>query len=72
MTLALTPFEALCGFVSAEELHDVILQVPELAACIGKDISDDIIASLLVDNSKKEALKQAFRSVMTRVCSSFV
>ena len=67
MTLALTDFEALSCFVSYQELHDSITQVPELAECIGKDKVDAISAALSdanAETNQQGALKEAFKSVM--------
>ena len=37
MAIALTDFEALCGFVGHEELVRALDATPELAACVGPD-----------------------------------
>eukprot|EP00955_Chlamydomonas_euryale_P085094 364051-Chlamydomonas_euryale.AAC.18 len=36
MALALSDFEALCGFCPAAELRDVLVHVPELARAVGE------------------------------------
>merc|ERR1711981_412581 len=66
MTLALTDFEALSCVVSHEELRDAIVGVPELAECIGADKSDRIAADLMKTETRQDALKEAFGTVMTR------
>ncbi|QDZ18900.1 mannose-6-phosphate isomerase [Chloropicon primus] len=66
MTLALTDFEALSCFVSHEELSEAIGKVPELAACIGTEQSAGIAADLLKAETRTDALKSAFKAVMTR------
>lgn len=40
MALALEDFEALCGFVSTEELKQVLQQQPELRLCVGEDVAN--------------------------------
>jgi len=70
MTLALTDFEALSCFVSHAELHTAIIKVPELAECIGEE-SGTIAAALATagaeaEAQRQDALKRAFKSVMTR------
>jgi len=37
MIIALTDFEALCDFRPIEAIRESILDVPELAACLGED-----------------------------------
>lgn len=39
MALALEGFEALCGFVSTEELKQALQAQPELKLCVGNDAS---------------------------------
>ncbi|XP_071703069.1 mannose-6-phosphate isomerase 1-like [Rutidosis leptorrhynchoides] len=41
MALALTEFEALCGFISSEELDDVLESVPEIKEVVGNTYADD-------------------------------
>lgn len=60
MTIALTPFEALCGFRPLEEINHHLSQYPELAALAGTNtfnISSDEAAN-------KAELKKIFGSLM--------
>ncbi|KAJ8945084.1 hypothetical protein NQ318_005264 [Aromia moschata] len=55
LAIALTPFEALCGFRPIPEIRGFIEAIPELSCIIdGQDISDD-----------EEFLKKSFKSVLT-------
>jgi len=61
MTLALTEFEALCQFVTGEELKDALDTVPELRTVVGEPES----AAFCAEPTSKAALAAAFRSLMT-------
>ena len=37
MAIALSPFEALCGFASFEEIREAVAHFPELERCIESD-----------------------------------
>ncbi|KAI9315391.1 mannose-6-phosphate isomerase [Dichotomocladium elegans] len=68
MAIALTRFEALCGFRPLDEIDQHFNQYPELAALVGSDIVSQFRAALAdptdVDTNKA-ALKAAFASLMT-------
>ena len=71
MTVALTPFEALCQFRSAAEVRAHITDVPEFAECVGDaETCKRLCAALLLDHPPAEAaaaaLREAFANVMTR------
>ena len=63
MTVAITTFEAMCGFVAASELVENFNNVPELRQIVGNDIvekyRDSVGTSLM-----KERLQEAFSSLM--------
>lgn len=63
MAIALTEFEALCGFLPHEGLLQVLDSVPELAQCCGSNLVDRYRAS--DDSGRKEALKNLFTALMT-------
>lgn len=67
MALALTDFEALCGFVSLEELKCVLQNVPEIFEVVGKAFSDSIFDLIELDNEvkAKEFLKSIFTELMS-------
>jgi mannose-6-phosphate isomerase len=63
LAIALTPFEAMCGFRRLEEIAFLIKKHPEFAACISQE------AKLLVflaqgPDSQKDALQKMFSSFM--------
>ncbi len=45
MALALSPFEALCGFCPTEELKMALREVPELARCVGHEAAGAMLAA---------------------------
>mmetsp|Transcript_16132 Transcript_16132/g.34912 ORF Transcript_16132/g.34912 Transcript_16132/m.34912 type:complete len:460 (-) Transcript_16132:866-2245(-) len=62
MALALTDFEALCGFARQEEVAEALRGVPELAQCVGEEAT---AALLRARGPDKQALKTAFTALMT-------
>jgi len=64
MAIALTPFEAMCGFRRLEEVAFLIKKHPEFAACISEEAK---LAVFLArdDHSQKEALRLLFTSFMS-------
>lgn len=68
MALALTEFEALCGFISLEELKDVLQNVPEIAEVVGS-----VYANQVLDFNCKageEKLKAVLQSIFTQLMSA--
>lgn len=65
MALSLTDFEALCGFVSHEELCDALQTYPELRACVGEDHTAALLLAGGDAAARKAALKDAFTALMT-------
>lgn len=64
MAIALTPFEAMCGFRRLEEVALLLKKHPEFAACISQEAK---LAVFLADNavSQKAALQKLFASFMS-------
>ena len=68
MALAITPFQALCGFRPLPEIANFLNNTPELQALIPPSIINNFI---LISNSnptelvEKDALKTLFASLMT-------
>ncbi|CAK0769933.1 hypothetical protein CVIRNUC_003717 [Coccomyxa viridis] len=60
MAIAITDFEALCGFVPHHELTEALKEVPELREVVG-----DVAASAVETTGSKAALKAAFGILMT-------
>ncbi|KAL5726097.1 mannose-6-phosphate isomerase [Ranunculus cassubicifolius] len=67
MALALTEFEALCGFVSLQELKDVIRTVPEVQTLVGSVEADQV---LNIEQEDEEKVKSILESIFTRLMSA--
>lgn len=74
MAVALTPFEALCGFRPLEEIVKHMETYPELSELIGKEVSEQFIKTVKATGSStssddvaqnKQALRNAFAALMT-------
>ena len=73
MTIAISDFEALCGFVSNEELADNIANYPELRPCLGeqalststRDENSTPNVPGDTDTQQKQKLKTTFTALMT-------
>ncbi|KAG6484876.1 hypothetical protein ZIOFF_053401 [Zingiber officinale] len=66
MAIALTEFKALCGFVSMEELKDV-LSVPEITELVGNDEARKIIWTRELNGymNAKAVMQSAFIKLMS-------
>lgn len=49
MALALSEFDALCGFCPMEELQAALREVPELAECVGEPRASALLAAREAD-----------------------
>ncbi|PIN16500.1 Mannose-6-phosphate isomerase [Handroanthus impetiginosus] len=67
MALALTEFEALCGFVGLEELKTVVHSVPEIIEVVGSSCADQVLTLSEEDGEAK--LKEVLRSLFTSLMS---
>ena len=68
MALAITDFEALCGFVSLTELSQALQSVPELLAIVGQQHAAAVHANQTTSANSEtasHALKGAFTALMT-------
>jgi mannose-6-phosphate isomerase len=63
MAIALTPFEAMCGFRRMEEIAFLVKKHPEFAACLSQESK---LAVFLAQepNSQRDALQKLFSSFM--------
>ncbi|KAJ9561932.1 hypothetical protein OSB04_007092 [Centaurea solstitialis] len=68
MVLALTEFEALCGFVSFEELEVVLENVPEIMEVVGGAYGDEVLPVNEQDNEAKET--QFLQSIFIKLMSA--
>jgi mannose-6-phosphate isomerase len=68
MAIALTPFEALCGFRPLEEIAHHLNLYPELAELIGQDITGQFLVTVKSNKSSeqdnKTVLKKVFSAMM--------
>lgn len=63
LAIALTPFEALCGFRPIREIKEFLKVLPELRAVIGED---KVLKFMTTDETGTgKALKTCFHSLMT-------
>ncbi|CAN0881359.1 Mannose-6-phosphate isomerase 2 [Linum grandiflorum] len=73
MALALTPFHALSGFISLQELRDVLQNIPEIMELVNKD---DVNQLFQVTNhelkyeKEEEKVKSRLKSIFTQLMSS--
>jgi mannose-6-phosphate isomerase len=65
MAIALTPFEAMCGFRRIEEISSLLRKHHEFAACISKTAKLAVFMCPYDDQSKREALQALFSSFMS-------
>ncbi|KAG6579210.1 Mannose-6-phosphate isomerase 2 [Cucurbita argyrosperma subsp. argyrosperma] len=68
MALALTGFEALCGFISSKELKGVLSSVPEIVELV--QCGDTEKFSHDSGQDGKEKVKQLFESIFSQIMSS--
>ncbi|CAN8238551.1 unnamed protein product [Cochlearia groenlandica] len=67
IALAITPFQALCGFVSLKELKEVITNVPEITDLVGTKASDQIFT---VNEHDTTTVKSVIRLIFTQLMSA--
>lgn len=66
MTLALTPFEVMCGFRSAQDVAQHIRDVPELASLVSTSNADVVKKGFVAgQEDEKSYLKGVFSALMT-------
>lgn len=68
MALAITKFEALCGFISIEELKSVLHNVPEVVELVGEADAAEVLRINEQDGEKK--IKSVLQSVFTQLMSA--
>ncbi|KAK4776241.1 hypothetical protein SAY87_024202 [Trapa incisa] len=68
MALAITKFEALCGFVSAEELKEVLHHVPEIVELVGTADAEKYLSLNEEDETGKT--KSILQSIFTQLMSA--
>ncbi|KAF9663983.1 hypothetical protein SADUNF_Sadunf17G0108700 [Salix dunnii] len=68
MALAVTEFEALCSFISLEELKAVLRDVPEIVELVGSAEVNELLQINKHDHEEK--VKSVLRSAFTRLMSA--
>ncbi|KAI3927544.1 hypothetical protein MKW92_037878 [Papaver armeniacum] len=68
MALALTEFEALCGFVSLEEIKGVIQSVPEIVELVGNVEEDQLLH--VSEQDGEEKVKFVMQTIFTHLMSA--
>ncbi|CAN6851549.1 unnamed protein product [Brassica oleracea var. botrytis] len=68
IALAITPFQALCGFVSLKELREVIANVPEITELVGSKAADEIFT--VNEKDGDESIKSVVRLIFTQLMSA--
>ncbi|XP_043718449.1 mannose-6-phosphate isomerase 1-like [Telopea speciosissima] len=68
MTLALTEFEALCGFVSVEELKDLLHDVPEIIDLVGNTEANEVL--LISEQYGEKRVKAILQSIFTQLMTA--
>ncbi|PON87866.1 Mannose-6-phosphate isomerase [Trema orientale] len=68
MALAITQFEALCGFISLQELKSVVLNVPEIVELVGSSEANQVLE--ISDQDGEEKVKSVLRSTFTKLMSA--
>lgn len=69
MALAISTFEALCGFVSPQEIKQVVEEVPELHCVLGESVAKALMNVSLCHLSK-EVAKVPLRAAFTAILSA--
>ncbi|KAF2857803.1 mannose-6-phosphate isomerase [Piedraia hortae CBS 480.64] len=64
MTIAIAPFQGLCGFRPLSEIVHFLKSVPSLRQLVGEEKSDALAKAVQQDVDTKGALKQAFAALM--------
>ncbi|KAL7547825.1 hypothetical protein ACHAWF_011099 [Thalassiosira exigua] len=65
LAVALTPFEAMCGFRRLEEIAVLLKKHPEFAACTSDEAKLKVFLCGQGEDDKKEALRHLFESFMS-------
>ncbi|KAI5684290.1 hypothetical protein M9H77_05518 [Catharanthus roseus] len=68
MALALTEFEALCGFISLEELKDVVHNVPEIVEVVSRTGVDKLLA--IGEQDGEDKAKEVLQLIFTQLMSA--
>lgn len=67
MALAITKFEAICGFISMEELKQVLCDVPEIVELVGSREAEMFIR---LGDQEEEKARSLLQSIFTKLMSA--
>ncbi|XP_030523701.1 mannose-6-phosphate isomerase 1 [Rhodamnia argentea] len=67
MALAITKFEAICGFISTEELKQVLCDVPEIVELVG---STEVEIFIRLGDQEEEKVKSHLQLIFTKLMSA--
>ncbi|KAF1815620.1 mannose-6-phosphate isomerase [Eremomyces bilateralis CBS 781.70] len=73
MTIAITPFEGLCGFRPLPEIAHFLQSIPPLRRLVGEDKAksfEEVASEAKDDGAGKKALREAFTSLMNGAADS--
>ena len=70
MTIAITPFEGLCGFRPLQEIAHFLKSVPPLRALVGEDASTSLETTAANESSDLISSKSSLRAAFTALMSS--
>lgn len=68
MAIAFTDFKALCGFISIEELKDVLAGVPEIVELVGDEDASKVLN--IKEQDRCVEVKSILRSIFTKLMST--
>lgn len=68
MAIAITEFKALCGFVSTEELKNILSNVPEIKELVGLDDTSKVME--IKEHDRLEEVKAILQSIFTKFMSA--
>lgn len=64
LAVALSPFEAMCGFRPAKDIAGDIARVPEFAGAVDRAVCDDFVRRVKSGSDSETALRKLFQSLM--------
>ncbi|XP_010532333.1 PREDICTED: mannose-6-phosphate isomerase 1-like isoform X2 [Tarenaya hassleriana] len=68
MALAITEFEALCGFISTKELREVLLTIPEIVELIGLENTEKVLC--MKEQEKDQEAKSILEFIFAKILVS--
>ena len=79
MTVAITPFDGLCGFRPLDQISHFLQNVPSLRQLVGESVADKFVSTIkghettsdpTQTSNNKQALKDAFSSLMSHATTN--